>query len=84
MIKEIKLFFACIFDALDLLLEYLPGDYPTRRPWPIRMLTSWIATLALMLDEEAMASLRRAIQEARTEHMHPYLTHEEVFGDDFD
>jgi hypothetical protein len=71
--------FCEIFNHLEDFLErILPGDYPDKRPWPIRMLTSWIATLAVMTDKEAMGSLRRARWEARNV---PVLPYEVVFGE---
>lgn len=77
----IKLQFCRLFNHFEDFLDWvLPGEYPDRRPWLIRTLTSWIATLAVLTDEEAMKTLRRAVACARSQHMRPY-TYEEVFGE---
>ena len=73
----VKAFFWWVFYYLEVYFDLLSFKFEVP---PLVWASSWIGTIALMMDDRAMRSLGIAMGQARFRHMKPY-TFEEVFGD---
>ena len=71
----IKAFFWWVFYYLESLCDWLVFKFDVS---PLHFAASWVGTIALMMDDEAMRSLRIAMAQANRG---MFLTHKEVFGD---
>ena len=76
----VKAFFWRVFYYLENLCDWLAFKFDVP---PLHFAASWVGTIAFMMDEQAMRSLRISMAQAR---YRKALTYEEVFGhlaDDF-
>lgn len=73
----IKAFFWWVFYYLENLCDWLAFKFNVP---PLHFAASWVGTIALMMDDQAMWDLRVAIAQAQSSHHRAY-TFEEVFGD---
>ena len=71
----IKAFFWRVFYYLENLCDWLAFKFDVP---PLHFAASWVATTAIMMDDEMMRSLRISFTQAQSSHHRPY-THEEVF-----
>ena len=72
----VKAFYWRLFYYLENLCDWLAGKFDV---FPLHWVASWVGTIAIMMDDELMHSLRVAMAQAQSSHHRAY-THEEVFG----